>query len=91
MAPSTEERKLTLPVGHPQAGYVSPDLSYREGAGTLPDEEQEAHDERDEAREAEVEAVAAHEDEVAKAEAAPAEEEAAAPKTATKATKSELA
>ena len=66
---TTEEPKQTLPSGHPQAGYVSPDLSYREGVGTLPPEEQEAHDERDEERAAEVEAVEANEDKVAKEEA----------------------
>lgn len=71
MSPSkiVEEPKLTLPVGHPEAGYVAPDLSYQEAAGTLPPEEQEWNEERDEAQQADAEAVAEHEDAVAKAEA----------------------
>jgi hypothetical protein len=64
----TEEPKATLPVGHPQAGYVTADLSLQDGVGTLPDIEQAWNDERDEAREADVEAVADHEDKVAKEE-----------------------
>jgi hypothetical protein len=73
----TEEPKRTLPVGHPQAGYVEPDLSYHEGTGTLPDEEIEFHEARNEAREAEVQAVAENEDAVAKAEVEKREERAA--------------
>jgi hypothetical protein len=81
MARSTqqkEERKLTLPSGHAQAGYISPDLSLQDGVGVLPDAEQEWHDERDEARDAEVEAVTANEDKVAKEEVKQAEAEAKA-------------
>ena len=88
MAPTKdkEERKLTLPSGHPQAGYVSPDLSGMDGVGTLPDEEQKIHDERDDAREAEVEAVAEHEDKVAREEIKAREDaEKAAEKSAAKA------
>lgn len=73
MAPSTtktDEPKLTLPVGHPQAGYTTADLSYHEGTGTLPDEEIEVHEERNAAREEEVEAVAENEHKVATAEIA---------------------
>jgi len=85
----TEEPKLTLPTGHPEAGYVSPDLSFSDTGGPVPDAEKEWADERDSARKTEVEAVAAHEDEVAKAEAAAAEEAAAEPApTTTKATTS---
>lgn len=60
-----EEPKLTLPVGHPQAGYVEPDLSYHEGTGTLPDEEIEIHEERNAKREEEAQAVAENEHKVA--------------------------
>jgi len=77
MARSTQEkgeRKLTLPTGHPAAGYVSPDLSGVEGVETLPDEEQKLHDERNDARDAEVEAVADAEHKVATEEAKAAEE-----------------
>lgn len=70
--PSTKteetEELLTLPVGHPEAGYVGPDLSFTDGVGTLPPEEQEARDEAQAARDEEVEAVAQHEHEVATAE-----------------------
>ena len=65
--------KRTLPVGHPQAGYVSPDLSFQDGTGLLPEEEQEFHDGRDEQQQAEAEAVAEAEDTVATAEAEEAE------------------
>jgi hypothetical protein len=71
MARSTqekEERKLILPTGHPNAGYVSPDLSGIDGVETLSEEEQKAHDERNEAQQAEAEAVAEAEDKVAKEE-----------------------
>lgn len=64
MSPSKtkdDERKLTLPVGHPQAGYVEPDLSYHEGTGILPDEELAFHEARNEAREEELETVAENE------------------------------
>jgi len=82
---TTDEPKQSLPSGHPQAGYVSPDLSYVEGVGTLPDEEQEEHDKRNEEREAEVEAVEANEDKVAKDEAKAKEAEVAATQATTKA------
>jgi hypothetical protein len=69
MAKATkEEPKRKLPVGHPRAGYVAPDLSYQEDTGTLPDVEQQWHDERDEARDKEVEKIAAEEDKAAKEE-----------------------
>jgi len=71
MAPSkTDEPKLTLPVGHPQAGYVEADLSYHEGTGTIPDEELEIHEERNAAREEDAQAVAENEDKVAREEVA---------------------
>ena len=83
---TTEEAKLTLPVGHPQAGYVEPDLSYHEGTGTLPDEEIEIHEERNAAREEEAQAVAENEDKVAREEIAARDKEAeAATKDAPKA------
>jgi hypothetical protein len=74
MARTSEEPKLTLPAGHPQAGYVSPDLSFHDGTGTLPDEELDWHEERNAAQEAEAKAVAENEDKVAKEEAKAAEE-----------------
>lgn len=82
----TEEKKLSLPVGHPEAGYVEPDLSLRDGVGTLPDDEQKAHDERDQAREDELSAIADREHEVATREAKAREtgEAEAAPKAKTK-------
>jgi hypothetical protein len=83
---TTEEPKATLPVGHPQAGYVAADLSFTDGVGTLPDIEQEWNDDRDETRGADAEAVADHEDRVAKEEAEPPKAEPkAAAKTTTKA------
>lgn len=72
---TTDEPKLTLGQGDPEAGYVSPDLSLQDGVGTLPDEEQKAHDERDKAREDEVQAVAEHEHKVATERAKEAEGE----------------
>jgi hypothetical protein len=71
MSPSKtkDEPKLRLPVGHPAAGYVEPDLSYHEGTGVLPPDELEFHEARNEAREDEVERVAEGEHEVAKREA----------------------
>lgn len=74
MAPTKEEPKQTLPVGHPQAGYTTADLSFQDGVGALPPEEQEWHDNRDDAQADEAEAVAENEDKVAKAEAKAAEE-----------------
>jgi predicted nucleic acid-binding Zn ribbon protein len=66
---TTDEPKQSLPVGHPQAGYVSPDLSTHDGTGTLPDSEKEWHEARNDARDEEVEAVAEAEDKAAKEEA----------------------
>ena len=63
-----KEPKATLPVGHPKAGYVSPDLSEHFQTGTLPPEEIEWHEARNDARDEEVEEVESREDEVAKEE-----------------------
>ena|SRR5215831_3213333 len=63
-AAAAEEPKLTLPIGHPQAGYVPPDLSYRSGAGTS-DEEEAGLEEQIAARDELVAAVEEHEDQVA--------------------------
>ena len=82
---TTEEPKQTLPSGHPQAGYISPDRFYSEGTGTLPPDEQQARDELLEEREADVEAVEANEDKVAKEEAKAAEAAAKQTETTTKA------
>jgi len=70
---STEEPKLKLPAGHPQGTYVSPDLSFSDGAGLLSDEQQAWADERDAAREEEAKRAAEHEDKVAKEELKAAE------------------
>ena len=85
----SEEQKLTLPSGHPEAGYVTNDPSFTDGAGTLDPESQQAYDEMVAAYEEDKEAVAAHEHEVATAEreaelATPTQTETkAAPKTTT--------
>jgi len=61
---AADEPKLTLPVGHPQAGYVPPDLSFRDSAGDS-DEEQAALEEQIADRDELVEMVADHEHQVA--------------------------
>ena len=68
MAKTKDEPKATLPVNHPEAGYVSPDLSYHEGTGIIPDAEVEWHEDRNQAREEEIERVADGEDKAAKEE-----------------------
>src|SRR5262245_43139344 len=69
-----EEVKESLPVGHAQAGYVEPDLSFQEGTGTaIPDVEKAWHEDRDEARQETADAVAEHEDKIVKAERKEAE------------------
>jgi hypothetical protein len=87
MSPS-EERKLTLPVGHPQAGYVGPDLSGVDGVTTFSPEEQKLRDERQAAYEDDLKAVTDNEDKVARdeakaAEAAAKQQQADAAKTTT--------
>lgn len=81
-AKSGEQPLLKLPAGHPQSGYVGPDLSFRDGAGTLPDEDQQAHEDALSDREDQVAQVAEAEDAAAKKEQAEKEqaEEAAQPK-----------
>ena len=61
-----EEPKLKLPVGHPSAGYVGPDLSLQDGVGTLPAEAQKEFDDAVADREDEVAAVEEAEHQVAK-------------------------
>lgn len=68
-----EEVKESLPAGHAQAGYVSPDLSFHEGTGTIPDQEKEWHEKRNQAQQDEADAVADAEDKAVKAERAEAE------------------
>jgi len=65
---AAEEPKLSLPVGHPQAGYVGPDLSFRDGAGQMTDEQQEAFDDMVAQHEDDVATVTENEHKVAKAE-----------------------
>jgi hypothetical protein len=79
MSPSktTEEPKMTLPSGHPQRAFVSPDLSLADGATLDPETEKLI-----EAQQAEVEAAAEHEDKVARAEAKAVEVAAKPPLTA---------
>jgi hypothetical protein len=68
MSSTTEETKQTLPVGHPNAGYVAPTHEDVQGTGTVPDAEQSWYDDRVEAQKAENDAVAENEDKVAQAE-----------------------
>lgn len=56
----------TLGVGNPAAGYVSPDLSFHDQTGELPDDLKKWHEERNEAREKEVKEVAESEKKAAK-------------------------
>lgn len=58
---------LSLPAGHPQAGFVEPDLSGSSGAGLLPQEEIDAAAERDAAQQADADAVAQAEHDTATA------------------------
>jgi predicted aminopeptidase len=70
-----EEPKLTLPAGHPQAGYLSPDLSFSDGFnGAVDDETSDAWDEMIAAREEEAQTIAENEDKVAREEQALIEE-----------------
>lgn len=55
----------TLGVNDPESSYVSPDLSFHEGTGQIPDEEREWHEARNERQQEEVEAANKSEDEVA--------------------------
>lgn len=56
MSPSKTEEPKTKPdpggltPGHPEASYVSPDLSFHEGTGDIPDEEKDWHEKRNEAQ-----------------------------------------
>src|SRR5215471_9737912 len=72
--------KLTLPAGHPQAGYLSPDLSFVDGIDedSFDDDTKEAREEAQAAREEEVAAVEENEHKVASDELAKAEEKAKA-------------
>lgn len=71
--PTKDAPKRTLPAGHPQAGYVGPDLSFTDGIGARPDEEQDAYDEMVAEHQAEVDAVTDAEDKIATAEVIAAE------------------
>jgi hypothetical protein len=72
-----QEQKLGLPAGHPQAGYVSSDLSLEkgDGYGILPEEEKQWHEKRDKARAEKLDEVRDSEDKAAKEERKRAEEE----------------
>ena len=63
-----DEGTETLPVGHPKAGYTSPDLSEHDQTGTIPPEEKEWHEARNEEHDDEVERVKEGEAKVAKEE-----------------------
>jgi len=76
--PKAEEKKLTLPPGHPQAGYTGTDPSAADdGVGTLAPELQDWKDKQQEAYEEQRDAIAENEDKVAKDEQAAAEKAAA--------------
>src|SRR5262245_8984973 len=72
-AEESKERKLSLPNGHPEAGYVGHDPSFVDGVETFPEEEQKARDEAKQAWEEEVKTVEDKEHEVATKEAQEAE------------------
>ena len=84
-----EEPKLSLPAGHPQAGYTAPDLSGHAGTGAIPDEEKSWHEDRNQAQQDEADAIAdaehkaaTEEQKAAEEAAAEAEKKAAAPEAA---------
>jgi hypothetical protein len=56
-----------LPAGHPQAGYIEADLSFTDGAGTLPPEELAWAENRDTAQETDAAIVVQAEHDVATA------------------------
>lgn len=58
---------LSLPYGHPDQGYNLPDLSFRDGTGILPPEEEAAHEARDAEQVADTEATAQYEHDLATA------------------------
>ena len=68
MSTTPEEQLETLPVNHPQAGYLNHDRSGLQATGTVPAEEQAIYDERTAADEAEADAVAQNEHDVATAD-----------------------
>jgi hypothetical protein len=88
-ATAEETPKKSLPVNHPQAGYVRPDLSLIDGRepadeSEVEDTEPKTRQERIDAREAEVEAIAESEHKAAtEEEEAVAEIEAAAAEAST--------
>jgi hypothetical protein len=74
MAEKTKEREHPkvegkLPVGHPHASYVPPDLSFEDGIGEKPSEVEEWDETRDSARDEGVEAANKAEEEFAQLEA----------------------
>ena len=73
-----EEVKLSLPTGHAQAGYLSPDLSGHAGTGAIPDEEKSWHEDRNQAQQDEADAIADAEHKAATEEQKAAEEAEAA-------------
>lgn len=48
--PKTKPDPGGLTPGDPEASYVSPDLSFHEGTGDIPDEERDWHEKRNEAQ-----------------------------------------
>jgi len=63
---NAEERKESLAIGDPEAGYVGRDMSGVLGTGTVPDVEQEIYDANKKAYEDEVAALEEAEDAVVK-------------------------
>jgi len=70
---NAEERKESLAIGDPEAGYVGRDMSGVFGTGTVPDVEQEIYDANKKAHEDEVAALEEAEDKVVKQRRADAE------------------
>jgi hypothetical protein len=89
MAPAAkaEEAKESLPVNHPQAGYVDPDLSLVDNR-VDPDDLADEREERIAAREEDVKKIADAEDKVVKAERGAVEAAEEPPKEKGKATAS---
>jgi len=70
---NAEDRKESLAIGDPEAGYVGRDMSGVFGTGTVPDVEQEIYDANKKAHEDEVAALEEAEDKVVKQRRADAE------------------
>jgi len=63
---ATKEKKLTLPIGDPQAGYAPSDVSFVDPDVELAGDEKEWAERRDQAREDLLDEIADNEDKVAR-------------------------